>query len=258
MKNNKNKFTLIELLVVIAIIGILVSLLAPSLKNARESAQSISCKNTLKSLFTASLLYADDNDDWAVFRASKAGQDDSPPWVTYRLIGQYLIDANSQPDWYRFYSEQYLCPKAEYARSIRSNLVEGRPYELGHSYGMNTSGVTIPKTYKFGGIQFSQVDSPSNKIFISDSISESILENKARYGNYIGGNYENPANDWNRQIAYRHKGQTKTNILFFDGHIQMKDYLQITVEGNSNNFVEKWNSPGYTYIEPDGTVNTVP
>ena len=55
------KFTLIELLVVVAIIGILASLLLPSLANAREKAKiSVEISNR-KQLMTATTMYADDN-----------------------------------------------------------------------------------------------------------------------------------------------------------------------------------------------------
>lgn len=56
-------FTLIELLVVIAIIAILAALLLPSLKAARESANSIKCMNNLKQLGLVVMAYAQDNDD---------------------------------------------------------------------------------------------------------------------------------------------------------------------------------------------------
>ena len=54
------KFTLIELLVVIAIIGILVSMLFPSLAKAKEKSRRIACMNGLKQTGIASVSYADD------------------------------------------------------------------------------------------------------------------------------------------------------------------------------------------------------
>jgi len=56
-------FTLIELLVVIAIIAILMAILMPSLKRARESGKRASCLNNLKQLTLAWSVYADENDD---------------------------------------------------------------------------------------------------------------------------------------------------------------------------------------------------
>lgn len=56
------KFTLIELLVVVAIIGILVSILLPSLAKSREIARRAVCKNNLKQCGLASTLYAETND----------------------------------------------------------------------------------------------------------------------------------------------------------------------------------------------------
>lgn len=55
-------FTLIELLVVIAIIALLMSVLMPALHKAKLLAQSVVCRNNLKSIGLAALLYAENHE----------------------------------------------------------------------------------------------------------------------------------------------------------------------------------------------------
>ncbi|UCG58254.1 MAG: type II secretion system protein [Phycisphaerales bacterium] len=56
-------FTLIELLVVIAIIAVLMAILMPSLRLARDQGRFINCVNNLRSLSLAWFMYQDDNDN---------------------------------------------------------------------------------------------------------------------------------------------------------------------------------------------------
>jgi prepilin-type N-terminal cleavage/methylation domain-containing protein/prepilin-type processing-associated H-X9-DG protein len=57
----KKGFTLIELLVVIAIIALLLSIISPSLRRAREAAWNIMCRNGLKHYGLAGQMYLEEN-----------------------------------------------------------------------------------------------------------------------------------------------------------------------------------------------------
>lgn len=56
-------FTLIELLVVIGIISLLMGILVPALRKARQSSRRIACRANLHSLALAFRMYLDDNSD---------------------------------------------------------------------------------------------------------------------------------------------------------------------------------------------------
>jgi len=66
----KKKFTLVELLVVIAIIGILATMLLPSLQRARERGRRAVCISNMKQQGYLAAIYADDFDGWTPIGAS--------------------------------------------------------------------------------------------------------------------------------------------------------------------------------------------
>lgn len=61
MRRSKKGFTLVELLVVIAIITLLIALLMPSLRKAREHAVAVQCMSNLRQIGQALVMYASDN-----------------------------------------------------------------------------------------------------------------------------------------------------------------------------------------------------
>jgi len=77
-------FTLIELLVVIAIIAVLMAILMPSLRIAKEQARSINCRSNVRTLTLAWLIYKDDNDAKLVNAQTPGGSYNEKtlaPWV---------------------------------------------------------------------------------------------------------------------------------------------------------------------------------
>jgi len=62
-KSGLRSFTLVELLVVMAIIALLVALTQPALKAALLNAQSLKCASNLRSIGSAVILYAADNNN---------------------------------------------------------------------------------------------------------------------------------------------------------------------------------------------------
>ncbi len=87
----KKAFTLIELLVVIAIIALLMSILMPSLAKVKELARVSVCSSNLRQLSLASVLYAQDYEDWLPpVNHDQAGQ------YWFHQISPYMGDNNYQ------------------------------------------------------------------------------------------------------------------------------------------------------------------
>ena len=77
MKTTNNKgFTLIELLVVIAIIGILASLLLPTLAKAKTKANRLKCSSNLGQMAAAWKSVADDNEQYFPWNMGEAQGND--------------------------------------------------------------------------------------------------------------------------------------------------------------------------------------
>lgn len=91
MSEGRKAFTLIELLVVIAIVALLLSVIVPSLQQAKEKSRELGCRNNLRQLSMGLTFYAEDNDGYAMELMDVMGD------YWFHEIAPYLGD--------RFYEE---------------------------------------------------------------------------------------------------------------------------------------------------------
>lgn len=91
-------FTLIELLVVIAVIAVLMGILMPSLRAARELARGSACLANEGSLMLGYIMYADDNNGRMVRGHVSMVDLDEPMWVKPPITeaGTYISGSNVQ------------------------------------------------------------------------------------------------------------------------------------------------------------------
>jgi len=147
-------FTLIELLVVIAIIALLISILLPSLRQAKEQAKSIVCQTNMRGIHGALCLYTEDSEG-RLMRSQGGvryveGEAVSIFWT--EPLTQFVEDdfPAGRTNWYapRSYVESrdlFKCPSAdkpaELVKAARDwplggSVVEWQ-YDIYSSYGLN-------------------------------------------------------------------------------------------------------------------------
>jgi len=158
------KFTLIELLVVVAIIGILASILLPSLSQAREKSKTAYCISNLKQLGLTVELYKNDYD---VFPADA---DDSSGTVrTVKAILELLYNEQTEGAW--------LCPSANPTRSHGDpwNGSETDYSQLIRGTGQHGYGIFARKAWGMNGtyLNSSAVSNPSRVMLFFDGFTNS-------------------------------------------------------------------------------------
>ncbi len=81
MTFRRKGFTLIELLVVIAIIALLLAIIIPSFRKAKEAAMRIRCANRLKQWGLAIQMYSTENSEQIMRTVSRWGNDVRPHFM---------------------------------------------------------------------------------------------------------------------------------------------------------------------------------
>jgi prepilin-type N-terminal cleavage/methylation domain-containing protein/prepilin-type processing-associated H-X9-DG protein len=146
-QRSRSGFTLIELLVVISIIVLLIAILMPSLKKARDAAKNTQCFNALRGLGVGFNTYAADNKDLL-----------PPPSTTTSSTGPFWFD--------------YLDP---YMGTGKNKSLLYCPMEQVHHPSMVDYGVNVPTAFYYDGSnrpgshRLSLFKRPSELIAVGDS-----------------------------------------------------------------------------------------
>lgn len=199
------KFTLIELLVVIAIIGILASILLPSLQKARAKAIQAVCMSNQKQIGTAFVMYADTNNGFFVPSSIRDGN----RWFSWqkRLHDMNLLRVPGTTN-------------SSYTSGTR-NFVFWCPAEERHhtmgDIGLNRNLTENSHTLVFKTSRFAQVDKPSEIVMTADTFDN---DEGAWHLNAAG--FINQGTSLSNGTPYpnykRHLGKGVSS--FVDGHVK--------------------------------------
>jgi prepilin-type N-terminal cleavage/methylation domain-containing protein/prepilin-type processing-associated H-X9-DG protein len=221
---NRRAFTLIELLVVIAIIAILMAILMPSLRLAKDQAQRIHCISNTKTLVLGWLMYKDEYDGRIV-----PGHTDPGNWVdrpTYTGTWDEKKEAIRRGLLFPYVGETvdvYRCP-ADRRKESSSIPVAFRTFSIvGGANGEDWGDYDKCTLY-------SEILKPALKYIF-------VEEMDTRGANIGSWQMQPNARTWTDPLAMWHN--KKSSLGFADGHAEMHTW-------EDQSFIE-WNLEAMNY-----------
>jgi prepilin-type N-terminal cleavage/methylation domain-containing protein/prepilin-type processing-associated H-X9-DG protein len=183
-------FTLVELIVVVALVGLLASMLAPTMASTKPNSAAFQCQNNLRQLSFAWRMYADDNNGSLVYNGQGAGNSAATAswvggWMDYSANPDntntaLLIDHDKYP--YGAFLGPYIkTPLAFKCPADRSTaLIAGVPMPRVRSVSMNNIVGTGSRTAPIHSAGFplcsniTQIKSPAYMFVVLDEREDSI------------------------------------------------------------------------------------
>jgi prepilin-type N-terminal cleavage/methylation domain-containing protein/prepilin-type processing-associated H-X9-DG protein len=218
-------FTLIELLVVISIIALLVGLLLPVLRNARDSARSGVCLSYTRQIGIAIQMYAQDSDDYLPLYLDEIDPAVRKYWHLEALASylNFQPEPVTGPPWIvdNPLADVYMCPADQAIFEVGGNNSGLEP-----SYGYNTlMGVGGDHSDYLGGDyeywRLFNIENPSEKIIVADS--GHLEEDGGRAFTISRTTNTAPGKTLPRgSVAPRHN-EGSYNIAWVDGHAEVEN-----------------------------------
>jgi len=224
MLNRKRAFTLIELLVVISIVALLISLLLPSIKQARGLARTIQCQGSLHQLLVATRAFSEENGNRLPhLDVSRSGlfppqylPDQSMSWLSAVVTDIMGIEMNVPSG--------FWCPQASSEQAFTPSW-SGYYWSMAstRSYGINDWGGASTSR----AVWEARLDDIKHQqtVYLYTDTNKSYPYNgnaaaSWHYPSFFGARAHEPAN----YVDYRHAQQV--NMAYVDGHAGVPELIE--------------------------------